>query len=456
MCGLLNGTFFMRLFLFLFILLLAPDALAAATVTQNTINMSLNDMGQWELSDLPATTGPSTISDGPSFYYFTNPNNTPVVDSSGDVTANLPAPALPVPQDSAGISGISAADEVTASDIAAALAPVLANLAGLTPEGRALIVGGSALWSMYENYYNSVNPSASSGSEPLNPTVLSGCTQSPSPGYSCPSGEYPEWFSSSGANSLAGGNYYSSNQVVDLCMQSSGSVGTRSSYITCSSSTLANSQLSSIPSNPPAIPAPTLAQVANMLANNATNSLTALQNLPASTVQALPMTTTLTGPSTATGPSTTSTSTDSSGNTTTTTTTPTYNMTYSGPNASVTTNDNIKTTTCTAAGSCTTTNTTTQPVTQTPFVGPPVNFGPSGLTAALQGMQQTVPFSSIGFGSSWLPQSCPPQPTWSVSLPFGYNQTFDLPTNELCTLASDVRPFVLSGGGVLSLMILAW
>ena len=438
MCGLLNGRIFMQLFLSLFILLLAPDSFAVVTATQNTLNMTLNNMGQWELSDLPATTGPSTISDGPAFYYFTNPNNTPVVDSSGDVTANLPAPALPVPQDSAGITGISAADEVTASDIAAALAPVLTTLAGLTPEGRAAIVGGTTLWSMYENYMQSLPSSAPTGCVGVNTywvdyysnNLCGSCTGDSAYPVAGPFANPPTTYDGQCACSA-----YNNNST-------SGPFGSD-----CSSGSYSSS---------PAIPAPTLAQVANMLAQNATNSLTALQNLPASTVQGLPMTTTLSGPASVTGPSSTSTSTDSSGNTTTTTTTPTYNNSYSGPNDSVTTTDNTVTKTCTASGACTTSNTTTTPVNQTPFVGPPVNLGSSGLTAALQGMQQTVPFSSIGFGSSWLPQSCPSQPTWSVSLPFGYNQTFDLPTDELCTLASDVRPFVLSGGGVLSLMILAW
>ncbi|MDD5378178.1 MAG: hypothetical protein PHY17_03375 [Acidithiobacillus sp.] len=408
MCGLRNGIFSFLSFLCACILFSVPSvSFAASTVTGNTIDMMLNNMGQWELSNLPSTSGPSTISDGPGFYYFTNPNNTPVVDSVGDVTANLPAPALPVAGDNAGILGISSSDMVKASDIAAALAPVLTTLAGLTPAGRAAIVGGSALWSMYENYYSSTSVSCSS--------------------Y-CSSQGYPV-LSCSGTSSC-------------VCSWNGNGVGPFNEA--CSSS-----------SSAPA-PAPSLSQVANMLANNATNSLTALQNLPASTVQGLPMTSTITGPSTATGPATTSTSTDSAGNTTTTTTTPTYNMSYSGPDVAVTTTNNVVTQTCTSAGTCTTTNTTTLPVTQTPFVGPPVNFGSTGLTAALQGMHTTVPFSSIGFGSSWLPQSCPPEPSWPVSLPFGFNKTFSLPTNVLCTLASDTRPFVLTGGGVLSLMILAW
>ncbi|MDD5576907.1 MAG: hypothetical protein PHP24_08705 [Acidithiobacillus sp.] len=409
--------------------------------------MMLNNMGQWELSNLPSTSGPSTISDGPGFYYFTNPNNTPVVDSVGDVTANLPAPALPVAGDNAGILGISSSDMVKASDIAAALAPVLTTLAGLTPAGRAAIVGGSALWSMYANYYNAVNPPSSSGSGQVTLSCGSSVLVPPSGKFYISNGMY-DCYSNGSQNPCdsPSGFCYALPGV-------SGGICPVSNVPDCSGG---SAPVPSGSSSGSAIPAPTLAQVANMLANNATNSVTALQNLPASTVQGLRMTSTLTGPSTATGPATTSTSTDSAGNTTTTTTTPTYNMSYSGPDVAVTTTNNVVTQTCTSAGTCTTTNTTTLPVTQTPFVGPPVNFGSTGLTAALQGMQTTVPFSSIGFGSSWLPQSCPPEPSWPVSLPFGFNKTFSLPTNVLCTLASDTRPFVLTGGGVLSLMILAW
>lgn len=442
MCGLLSGISFMRFFLLLCILFLPLDVFAASTVTGNTIDMMLNGAGQWELSNLPAASGSGTISDGPSFYYFTNPNNTPAVDSVGDVTANLPAPALPVPGDTAGIPGITSTDMVKASDIAAGLLPVLAQLFDLTPEGRAAVVGGSALWSMYENYMVSLSGGSGSsvnlscGSSPLTPPFSDFVVSNGM--YSCYGNGSPNPCDSPTGYCFAISNGPGICPVanVGLCPDGSNPVQSGSSS--------------------GSVPAPTLANVANMLAHNATNSLTALQNMPASAVQALPMTQTLTGPSTATGPSTTSTSTDSAGNTVSTTTTPTYNIAYSGPNATVTTTDNSVTKTCTAAGACTTISTSSQPVMQTPFVGPPVNFGPSGLTAALQGMQQTVPFSSIGFGSSWLPQSCPAQPSWPVSLPFGFSQTFTLPTNELCTVASDLRPFVLSGGGVLSLMILAW
>ena len=441
MCGSRSGIIFFYCFFSLFLLCLAPDALAAVTASQNTINMSLNDLGQWELSDLPATTGPSTISDGPAFYYFTNPNNTPVVDSSGDVTANLPAPVLPVPQDSAGITGISAADEVTASDIAAALAPVLTTLAGLTPEGRAAIVGGTTLWSMYENYYNSVNPSSSSSS-PTN-TYYCGSTAETSTQAIVPDGT-----PSCGSYAACG--------LSQGCFVT-GTCSTAGEYFMyggpyCSSG-VTPTPAPSGSSSTSAIPAPTLAQVANMLAQNATNSLTALQNLPASTVQALPMTTTLSGPSTATGPSTTSTSTDSSGNTTTTTTTPTYNMTYSGSNASVTTNDNIKTTTCTAAGSCTTTNTTTQPVNQSPFVPPSSNY-PKVSTVV---PTNSVPFTAFSFGAPWLPKTCPSAPTFQVCAIGGVDcQTEKLPTYVICQLASGIEPVVTSGGALLGILILAW
>ena len=90
------------------------------------------------------------------------------------------------------------------------------------------------------------------------------------------------------------------------------------------------------------------------------------------------------------------------------------------------------------------------------FTAPTASFGSSGLAAAVAGMQSSSPFSSIGFGSSWLPQSCPSEPSWTVDLPFGFSQSFNLPTDEICTLAQDLRPFTLAGGVVAALFILAW
>lgn len=91
------------------------------------------------------------------------------------------------------------------------------------------------------------------------------------------------------------------------------------------------------------------------------------------------------------------------------------------------------------------------------FTAPTISFGSSGLQTALQGMNSSFAFGSIGFGNSWLPQSCVSAPTWQVDLPIGgFSQTFTLPTDDLCTLASDLRPFVLAGGVILALMILAW
>ena len=253
MCGLPSGRIFTLFFLCLFISFLAPNAFAVTVATPNVIDMTLNNMGQWELSNLPSTTGPSTISDGPSFYYFTNPNNTPAVDSSGNVTADLPAPALPVPGESSGITGITSSDLVKASDIAAALAPVLTTLAGLSPTGRALIVGGSTLWSMYENYYNTVNTHVA----PSSPTLVSGCTQSPVPAYTCPSGETATWVT----GNTDGYQLYAS-QIARACIQSNGSVGTTSAMINCSTSSEASTQYSDITnSTSSSPPAPSLSDV---------------------------------------------------------------------------------------------------------------------------------------------------------------------------------------------------
>ncbi|MHB8320440.1 MAG: hypothetical protein ACYDA7_00225 [Acidithiobacillus sp.] len=379
------------------------------------------------MSNLPSAADPGTISDGPGFYYFTNPNNTPTVDSSGNVSADLPTPALPVPGDNAGITGISSTDLVKASDIAATLMPYLAYLAGLSPQARLAITGASALWSMYENYYNTdIASSSGSCSGTVCTTAYAACQASIS-------------------SSLGTGYSVDTSTLPGSCYTSNGIDAGWGPYSFSSSSST-----STAPS------APTLAQTASMLAQNATNSLTALQDMPASNVAKIPMTQLLHGPSSATGPTSTSTSTDSSGNTTTTSSTPSYNIGYNGNQAQVTPTVQNVTKVCTSTGSCTTTNTASQPIQNTPFVAPTVSFASSGLSAALSGMQQTTPFANIGFGSAWLPQSCPPAPTWNVQLPFGYNQTYTLPTSYICDLAGDMKPVVLGSGGILSLMILAW
>ena len=91
------------------------------------------------------------------------------------------------------------------------------------------------------------------------------------------------------------------------------------------------------------------------------------------------------------------------------------------------------------------------------FVAPTGSSTASGLSAAIAGMSSSTAFSSIGFGSSWLPQTCPPAPTLTISLPIGsWSHTFTVPVNYVCEVATDIRSLVLASGGILSLLILAW
>ena len=91
------------------------------------------------------------------------------------------------------------------------------------------------------------------------------------------------------------------------------------------------------------------------------------------------------------------------------------------------------------------------------FVAPTGSATASGLSAAIAGMSSTSAFSSIGFGSSWLPQSCPSAPSLTIDLPLGgWSHTFSVPVTYVCEVATDIRPLVLASGGVLSLLILAW
>ncbi len=91
------------------------------------------------------------------------------------------------------------------------------------------------------------------------------------------------------------------------------------------------------------------------------------------------------------------------------------------------------------------------------FVAPTGSSTASGLSAAIAGMSSTSSFSGIGFGSSWLPQSCPSAPSLTIDLPLGgWSHTFSVPVTYVCEVATDIRPLVLASGGVLSLLILAW
>ena len=147
---------------------------------------------------------------------------------------------------------------------------------------------------------------------------------------------------------------------------------------------------------------------------------------------------------TVTGSPTTTTSTDpSTGNTTNTISTPTYKFsTPTSPNGvQVQRITKIVTQTCTSAGSCTTTNTTTNtaPATQ-PKLG---SFTSPTLSAPTTSALAPTPYA--------LNLNMPSQSSAVCPSPLSYNAfgtAFTIPISPLCTLATDVRPYVESLGAV--------
>ena len=148
--------------------------------------------------------------------------------------------------------------------------------------------------------------------------------------------------------------------------------------------------------------------------------------------------------SSVTGPSTTSSSTDpSTGNTTTTTTTPTYKFsTPTPPNGvQVQKSTTVVTQTCTSAGSCTTTNITTNtaPATQ-PKLG---SFTAPTLSAPGSSVLTPTPYP-LNFALPSQSNATCPQPISYTA----FGATFNIPLTPLCSLATNVKPYVESLGAV--------
>ncbi|WCE92695.1 hypothetical protein [Acidithiobacillus ferriphilus] len=147
---------------------------------------------------------------------------------------------------------------------------------------------------------------------------------------------------------------------------------------------------------------------------------------------------------TVTGSPTTTTSTDpSTGNTTNTTSTPSYKFSTPTPPNGVQVQKSITTVTqtCTSSGSCTTTNTTTQTAAATqPKLG---SFTSPTLSAPTSSVLAPTPYA--------LNLNMPSQSSAVCPSPLAYNAfgtAFTIPLSPLCTLATDVRPYVESLGAV--------
>ena len=147
---------------------------------------------------------------------------------------------------------------------------------------------------------------------------------------------------------------------------------------------------------------------------------------------------------TVTGSPTTTSSTDpSTGNTTNTISTPTYKFsTPTPPNGvQVQKSTTVVTQTCTSAGSCTTTNTTTNtaPATQ-PKLG---SFTAPTLSAPGSSVLTPTPYP-LNFALPSQSNATCPQPISYTA----FGTTFNIPLTPLCSLATNVKPYVESLGAV--------
>ncbi len=147
---------------------------------------------------------------------------------------------------------------------------------------------------------------------------------------------------------------------------------------------------------------------------------------------------------TSTGPSTTTSSTDpSTGQTTNTTSTPSYKFsTPTPPNGvQVQKSTTTVTQTCTSAGSCSVTNTsTTTAPAQQPKLG---SFTSPTLSAPSSSPLTPTPFALNLTVPSQSSATCPSPLSYSA-----FVSSFTIPLSPLCTLATDVRPYVESLGAV--------
>ncbi|MHB8210065.1 MAG: hypothetical protein ACYDDP_01810 [Acidithiobacillus sp.] len=477
MCGSRSGIIFFYCSFSLFLLCLAPDAFAVLSSsnggiqsTGRSFTASPSSDGSWRVRDAQIPEG--------RYYPSEMPN--PVGGSSG-IGDLWSTPNLPVPSSSDVIPGISEADLVSYGDVAAAAAPFLAQLAGLSPQGRAAITGASALWALYQSLY-------SSGSGSSVPDIPATASNLPASG--CGSGMYWEWtFVSFTAPSGTPGVYlYPVGSIFPESVTSAGvlaasggwpdGAGPGASY--CPSDGIPNFPAGSTPqslankalqpaSSVPSVPS--ASSLSQALAANPSKAGPFLQALPQSVSNTIPMQQAATGPSSVPGsatktssqysalPSNLSQPSTASGSvpvTKTVTSTPIYTPTYNPTNGSVTVSKTVNQVTkiCTAAGSCTVTNISTSPSSiPTPFVSPTAIY-PKVSTVV---PTNSVPFTPFSFGAPWLPKICPAAPTFQVCAIGGVDcQTEKLPTNVICQLASGIEPIVTTGGGLLGLLILAW
>lgn len=456
MCGSRSGIIFFCSFSSLFLLCLAPDAFA---ITQNgfssngrTFTAQPSSDGSWRVRDAEIPEG----------RYYPSEMPKPVGTPSG-ITDLWETPNLPVPYTDDAIPGIVESDLVKFAPLASVAAPFIVRLVGLSPEGRAAVLAGSAVMSVYADLYpsQSVSSQSSSVTDPSSSTYYCGSTPEslPSGDWWIPAGNYTTG-PCGGTYGCAADDCYGSGSVCPV-----GNISACSNGSSPSAYPLGSSSSTSTP------PAPTVASLTQELQAHPALAAKLLQALPQSLSNTIPMQQTASGPKSVTGQSTKvssaynalpsnltqpSTASGSVPVTKTVTSTPTYTPTYNASNGSVTVTKTVTNVTkvCTAAGSCTTTDSTTSPASiKSPFIPPSVLY-PNPSTAV---PTTSTPFTAFSFGSPWLPKVCPSAPTYQVCVVGGsYCKTEKLPTNIVCKLASGIEPVVTAGGGLLGLLILAW
>ena len=325
-----------------------------------------------------------------------------------------------------------------------------------TPAGLALLAAGligTLALDAYNNLYAPVDsPSSYPNTCSPGSSVLVYYGTLPCSGTTASQPDY-----SISVNDLATNNAY----TLDSEGYCGGSVaysgGLSDKYITCPSSGSYSSTASSVPSSETPAQALQWAQsnpssfgtnLAPILNNSTVDQLglarsLGKRNAPLSTPVPygynIPST-----DATVTGSPTTTTSTDpSTGNTTNTTSTPTYKFSTPTPPNGVQVQriTKIVTQTCTSSGSCTVTNTTTNtaPATQ-PKLG---SFTSPTLSAPTTSAIAPTPYA--------LNLNMPSQSSAVCPSPLSYNAfgtAFTIPLSPLCTLATDVRPYVESLGAV--------
>lgn len=434
-CNLITGAVFGAL------CLASLPAFAVAYNGLPQLSWHQDSSGNWSISQLsPSDFGPNagSFSAGSSSGVIETVNAPDLlINSSGDIS----------------IAGniITASRSLTIADLAAGAVDLLSE----NPYGAA-IFAGSLLLPLLTNAYQSAI--SSSSSTPDN------CTGAPSGASWDQFGQWP--YAPSGVTCALSGDSFPRGYGISSSINPQSSTGCDYTPISSppSSGDFYDPSCSSNGFTPlSSSPAPTLtpAQMETYLQNNPSTAQTAFakeladdpfyqqelanaeSNSPSPILLPSPLPYTYNVPApdqTITGSPTVQTSTDpSTGQTTKTTTTPSYDIT-GGPDVTVKKNTQVVTQTCTSTGSCSTTNTTNTSSTPQPKVG---TFTSPTLSAPTSSALTPTPFALNLPMPSQSSAVCPSPLTYSV-----FSTDFTIPLTPLCTLATDVRPYVESLGAV--------